>query len=100
VKGECACESGWAGLECQHDARCPNFCSLRGTCRVDAVAVACVCPPGWGGYDCSRRLPLGTPIELTLPQATSTRWRAELASRAQWVQQQRQHDHELALSPR
>lgn len=57
IRGECACHDGFGGLECQYDARCPNFCNARGTCDGAAAESgtggACVCRDGWGGVDCS-----------------------------------------------
>ena len=64
MHGECACHPGFAGLECQYDARCPNFCSMHGSCEAGFEAESadgeegvplprCVCSGGWRGIDCS-----------------------------------------------
>ena len=72
---------GWAGLECQYNGQCPNFCHAplgRGAC--DAETQLCACSAGWAGLDC------GTPLSTQAkprrsrpsPQGTTGAWRAAL----------------------
>ena len=48
----CACDEGWAGLECDQVA-CPSNCTdPQGTCN--AMSRRCICKDGWAGAACDK----------------------------------------------
>ena len=48
LTGQCICEDGWMGPECQLEA-CPKGCKGNGACMPGGL---CKCFPGWRGADC------------------------------------------------
>lgn len=49
MMGECVCEAGWKGSECQKKEVCTNNCTKHGVCKQGL----CHCDPGYSGDDCS-----------------------------------------------
>ena len=54
TRGACACEDGWQGEWCQHQA-CAHSCGAHGVC----VHGACSCDPGWDGDACEAQQCVG-----------------------------------------
>lgn len=57
VKGECYCNKGFSGKDCEDGPQCPYSCGAHGKCAADGRGdVFCKCVEGWGGVKCDVKL--------------------------------------------